>query len=141
MDNRTYTDTCALQVVIAGVGAKDSPLSELIGYLPNSDCRYGGIARPMGMARPVDLYHAYVSGAMRECSYILLYIHTIIIILDRLVQQSACTHESHAIAQQGCVHTVIDSIVYALQCTTTNLSTAMDVCSTSWCFSIGEFSS
>ena len=31
-----------LQVVIAGVGAKDSPLSELIGYLPNSDCRYGG---------------------------------------------------------------------------------------------------
>ena len=32
----------ALQVVIAGVGAKESPLSELIGYLPNSDCRYGG---------------------------------------------------------------------------------------------------
>ena len=32
----------ALQVVIAGVGAKDSPLSELLGCLPNSDCRYGG---------------------------------------------------------------------------------------------------
>lgn len=32
----------ALQVVIAGVGAKESPLSELLGYLPNSDCRYGG---------------------------------------------------------------------------------------------------
>lgn len=33
---------CAPQVVIAGVGAKESPLSELLGYLPNSDCRYGG---------------------------------------------------------------------------------------------------
>lgn len=32
----------APQVVIAGVGAKESPLSELLGYLPNSDCRYGG---------------------------------------------------------------------------------------------------
>lgn len=38
----------ALQVVIAGVGAKESPLSELIGYLPNSDCRYGG--RVSGLA-------------------------------------------------------------------------------------------
>ncbi|DBA79718.1 TPA: hypothetical protein ACH3X1_008386 [Trebouxia sp. C0004] len=29
------------EVVIAGVGAKDSPLSELLGLLPNTDCRYG----------------------------------------------------------------------------------------------------
>lgn len=29
--------------MIAGVGAKDSPLSELLGLLPNTDCRYGGV--------------------------------------------------------------------------------------------------
>lgn len=29
------------EVVIAGVGSKDSQLSELLGYLPNTDCRYG----------------------------------------------------------------------------------------------------
>ena len=32
----------ALQVIIAGVGDKESPLSEFIDCLPSNDCRYGG---------------------------------------------------------------------------------------------------
>jgi len=39
---RKATKAC-VQVVMAGVGAKDSPLSELLGLLPNTDCRYGGV--------------------------------------------------------------------------------------------------
>ncbi len=34
-----------LQVIIAGVGDKESPLSEFIDCLPSNDCRYGGELR------------------------------------------------------------------------------------------------
>ena len=37
-----FSTTLAAQVVIAGAGNKDSPLSELLDSLPANDCRYGG---------------------------------------------------------------------------------------------------
>ena len=39
---RVFSTTLAAQVVIAGAGNKDSPLSELLDSLPANDCRYGG---------------------------------------------------------------------------------------------------
>ena len=53
----------SLQVIIAGVGDKESPLSEFIDCLPSNDCRYGGKHRYTSCC-PAPLSCAVFCGAL-----------------------------------------------------------------------------